>query len=115
MPGRRPLRSTCILAERHLLDVGYPVNIDSLPDHIRRPDLRPVQPISMDRGGQRYFALRDPAMLSKRTMLVPPQALLVLQQFRGQQAIEEIAEQMSGSVDQVAELANGLDQVGLLW
>lgn len=90
-------------------------DLDTLPVHLRKPDLRPVQPIQVVREGQQLIALRDPVMLSGQTMLVPPHALAVLQQFRGTRAIEEIAAQFNGEVDQFVELARGLDRVGLLW
>jgi AmmeMemoRadiSam system protein B len=90
-------------------------DLESLPDHIRKPDLRPIQPIPVEHNGQRLFALRDPIMLGKQTMIVPPQALMVLKLFRGQTPIEEIAEQLSGDLDKFVELAQGLDRFGLLW
>jgi AmmeMemoRadiSam system protein B len=89
--------------------------LDSLPQHVRTPDLRPIQPVPIQRDGKRLVALRDPAMLAQHTMIVPPQVLMVLQHFRGELAIEEIAERLNGEVDQFVELARGLDQVGLLW
>ncbi len=90
-------------------------DIDALPDHIRRPDMRPVQPVPVMKDGQQLFALRDPGMYNKQTMVVPPQALMVLQQFRGEQSIDEIARQFRGDVQQFVQLAQTLDGVGLLW
>jgi len=90
-------------------------NLETLPPHIRRPDLRPVQPIPVVKNGQQFFALRDPAMQQQQTMVVPAQALVILQQFKGQRPIDEIAGQFQGNVDQFVELAQGLDRVGLLW
>ena len=46
-------------------------------------------------------------MLSKQTMVVPPQALMVLQQFKGQQRIEDIAEHLSGNVDHAEPAPQG--------
>ncbi|MHC5002657.1 MAG: AmmeMemoRadiSam system protein B [Planctomycetota bacterium] len=90
-------------------------DLNSLPEHIRRPQLRPIQPIPVKKDGQKLVALRDPTMLSQQTMIVPPQALMVLQQFRGERPLEEIAAQFQADVGQFAELARGLDRVGLLW
>ena len=87
----------------------------SLPEHLERPHLRPIQPTPVVRGGTTLLALRDPTMLSRRTMVVPAAALPILQQFRGDQSVKEISVQLNGNVDQVIELARGLDQVGLLW
>ncbi len=88
---------------------------ESLPEHIRRPHLRPVQPRPVIKDGKQFVALRDPAMLVSQTLVIPAQALHVLQHFRGERSITEIAEQLNGSTDQFTELAKRLDQVGLLW
>jgi hypothetical protein len=85
------------------------------PDHILRPHLRPIQPIPMQKDGKTLVALRDPAMLSQQTMVVPPQVLQVLQLFRGERSVSDIAEQVNGSSDQLLELARRLDDLGLLW
>jgi AmmeMemoRadiSam system protein B len=90
-------------------------DLESLPEHIRRPQLRPIQPIAVEKDGQQLFALRDPAMLCPQTMVVPPQVLLVMQHFRGERTLEEIAGELSGDPGQFVELARGLDGLGLLW
>lgn len=87
----------------------------TLPEHIRKPQLRPIQPVPVQKDGKQLVALRDPSMLCPQTMIVPPQAMAVLQQFRGERSIEQIAAEFSGDAAQFAELAKGLDQVGLLW
>ena len=91
------------------------MSLESLPEHIRRPHLRPVQPRPLVKDGKPFVALRDPAMLVRQTLLVPAQALSVLQQFRGERSIAEIAEQLNGNVHQFVELAKRLDDIGLLW
>ena len=88
---------------------------ESLPEHIRRPHLRPIQPIPVSKDGKQFIALRDPAMLSQQTMVVPIPMLQILQQFRGDRPIDQIAAQVNGDVRQFVELAKGLDTVGLLW
>jgi AmmeMemoRadiSam system protein B len=65
--------------------------------------------------GKPFVALRDPAMLVGQTLVVPAQVLPALQHFRGERSIAEIAEQLHGNLDQFIELAERLDQVGLLW
>lgn len=87
----------------------------TLPEHILKPHLRPIQPIPMTKDGQQFVALRDPVMLVPQTVVIPAQALPVLQHFRGEQAIDQIAAQFNANVNQFIELANGLDKVGLLW
>lgn len=88
---------------------------ESLPEHILRPHLRPIQPIPLTKDGKQFVGLRDPAMISAQMMVVPPQVLGVLQHFRGERSIHEIAEQVNGPQDQLVQLAQGLDQLGLLW
>jgi len=91
------------------------MSIESLPDHIRRPHVRPIQPIPVSKDGKQFVALRDPAMLQGQTMVVPIPALQVLQQFQGEQTLEQLADQFKGDVSQFAALAEGLDRMGLLW
>jgi AmmeMemoRadiSam system protein B len=87
----------------------------SLPEHIRKPHVRPIQPIQMQKDGKQFVGLRDPAMICPQMMVVPPQVLGVLQHFQGEKTIDDIATQLKGPVDQFVHLAKGLDQVGLLW
>lgn len=88
---------------------------DSLPEHVQKPHLRPIQPLPFQKDGQTLIALRDPMMLSKETVVIPPQALKALQTFRGELTVEELAEQHSAPIEQLSKLAQGLDRVGLLW
>lgn len=87
----------------------------TLPEHLHKPHLRPIQPIPLNKEGRSYVALRDPAMLSPQTMVVPAPAMQVLQLFRGEQTLDQIAANLNGPVDQLVELAKGLDTLGLLW
>jgi AmmeMemoRadiSam system protein B len=87
----------------------------TLPDHLHKPHVRPVQPIPMTKDGKQYVALRDPTMLSPQTMVVPIPAMQVIQHFRGEQTIDQIAAVLNGPVEQLLELARGLDTLGLLW
>ncbi len=91
------------------------MSLESLPEHIRRPHLRPVQPKPVVKEGKPFVALRDPSMLVRQTLVVPAQALPALQNFRGERSIAEISEQLNGNLDQFIELARRLDDVGLLW
>ena len=88
---------------------------DSLPEHILRPHMRPIQPIPLAKDGKQFVGLRDPAMVSPQMMVVPPQVLNVLQHFQGKRSIGDIAKQLNGPEDQLVQLAKGLDQLGLLW
>jgi AmmeMemoRadiSam system protein B len=89
--------------------------IETLPEHIRRPHLRPIQPIPVSKDGKQFVALRDPAMLAQHTMVVPVPVLQIVQQFKGDRPIDQIATQTGGDVNQFIELAKGLDGLGLLW
>lgn len=91
------------------------MSIDALPDHIRKPHLRPIQPLPIQKDGKRLVALRDPTMLQPQTMVVPVPAMQLIQQFQGNHTIEELAERFSSPPEQITELAKGLDKLGLLW
>ena len=91
------------------------MSLESLPEHIRRPHLRPIQPKPVMRDGKPFVALGDPTMLVRQTLVVPAQTLPALQQFRGERSIAEIAIQLSGNLEQFIDLAKKLDHAGLLW
>ncbi len=95
---------------------GPTPSLESLPEHIRRPHLRTIQPFGVkSQDGKNLVALRDPSMLSQQTMIVPPQALQVLQHFQGHQPLDQIATMTSAPLPMLIEIAQGLDRVGLLW
>lgn len=103
------------LASMLCLPASTAMTLESLPEHIRRPHLRPIQPKPVVRDGKPFVALQDPARMVQQTLVVPAQALPALQQFRGERSIADIALQLSGNLDQFVELARRLDDVGLLW
>ena len=84
------------------------------PEHVNRPRLRPVQVLPTQQNGQTILALRDPLQLAGQTMAIPPQALGMLQHFRGEKTISEIGEALKVPVEKVLELAVALDRLGLL-
>lgn len=86
-----------------------------LPDHLLRPHLRPIQPLPIQKDGQRLVLLRDPSMLQPQSMVVPPPVMQALQLFQGKLTLDEIAGRLGGPRDQILELARGLDTLGLLW
>jgi MEMO1 family protein len=92
-----------------------PMSHETLPDHLRRPHLRPIQPLPVQKDGQQFIALRDPTMLTMRTMVVQPQVVQVVQMFRGQHTVEEIAKHVGAPLEQFMQLVRTLDEVGLLW
>jgi len=88
---------------------------DAVPTHIDVPEIRPIQPIPVQKDGKRLVALRDPLMLTQRTMIVPPQVAAVLQTFQGKLSLHEIGQRTGVARAQLLELARNLDQIGLLW
>lgn len=97
-------------------DANKNAGSETLPDHVTRPHVRPVQPVPVrNQQGQNFIALRDPSMLSEKTMVVPAAHMAILQQFQGERTIEEIATHLKAPLQYVSELAKGLDTVGLLW
>ncbi|MEM7229760.1 MAG: hypothetical protein AAF432_13195 [Planctomycetota bacterium] len=91
------------------------MNPESLPEHIRRPHMRPLQPIPMTQDGRQMVALRDPTMLVEKTMAVPQQMMRLLQQFQGEEAVEDIAKAANIDLGQLLHLVQNLDQLGLIW
>lgn len=48
-------------------------------------------------------------------MVVPVQAMRILQEFQGEKTLDQIAALAGGNFEQVLNLVKGLDQLGLLW
>lgn len=92
-------------------------NLDAvpLPEHLAIPHLRRLMPQGVSKGNQQGVALRDPLGLAQRTMVVAPPVMQVLQQFNGEQPLEEIAQKASAPLEELTKLVNSLDEVGLLW
>lgn len=88
---------------------------DPLPSHILRPHLRPIQSVPVTKDGRQLVALRDPSMLVHQTMVVPMQVMGILQHFQGKHTLEELAGQTGGNIEQLTELVQNLDRLGLLW
>ncbi len=94
-----------------------------LPPHILRPELRPIRimPLGDDQGKFLGLRLMDPYHGQGLDVQIPtPQHLqgvqTLLQSFRGQATVHEIAEQIKApEVNPVSELALALEARGLLW
>ena len=69
----------------------------------------------MTRDGKPFFALRDPLMLHERTLVLPAQALPIIQQFRGKMTLEELEKRTGTSMQKLTGLVQELDGLGLLW
>ena len=92
-----------------------PSPLDALPEHIRKPSIRPFQPIGVQKDGQNLVALRDPAQVVRETMVVMPQVLQLLQRLQGNESLDTLAAQFSTEVENLISLVQQLDRFGLLW
>jgi AmmeMemoRadiSam system protein B len=94
---------------------------EALAEHLLRPQVRPLQPVPVQAQNQKdgstavLVGLRDPSMLSNQMLVVPPPALPLVQQFRGERTVHEIAEQFKAPPAAVIDLVRKLDEHGLLW
>jgi hypothetical protein len=79
------------------------------------PALRKFQAWPVKQKDQQYVALRDPYMLTKETMVVPPNIFALIQRIDGDTLAEEIAKATKAQPDKFIDLLNKLDSVGLLW
>jgi len=90
-------------------------NTEQTPEHIRTPHLRPIQPVPMMQDGRTIVVLRDPSMLVDQTMAVPAPMMAILQRFRGEETIDDIASSTGAPLDKLIELIENLDRLGLIW
>ncbi len=97
------------------------MSLEELPTHLRTPQVRPLQPVPLQaqnkENGQTtlLIGLRDPSMLSNQMMVVPPPAVQVIQHFRGDRSLEDIAALFKTEVQPLTELVKKMDEFGLLW
>jgi AmmeMemoRadiSam system protein B len=97
------------------------MSVEELPSHLRTPQVRPLQPLPLQaqnkENGQTaiLIGLRDPSMLSDQMMVVPPQAVQLIQHLRGDRTVEEIAALFKSEVQPVIDLVKKMDEFGLLW
>ncbi len=93
--------------------------LHNLPSHVERPFVRPFQPLPIQtKEGQTMALLRDPMALGGQSMIVPPQVLGLLAQFRGEETLQEIFERLNVPVeahDQLVNMVQKLDELGYLW
>ena len=86
-----------------------------LPEHLLMPALRQFQAWPVQKDGKQFVALRDPFMLTKETLVIPPNVFAAVQLIDGESTLDEIIEKTKAKPEQFAELVNKLDSVGLLW
>ncbi len=91
------------------------MSFSDLPEHIQMPALRGMQPIPIKKGDTPLVLLRDVFALAEETVAVPAPIFAVIQQINGTRTAEEIANATKAPPDQLIELLEKLDSVGLLW
>ncbi len=86
-----------------------------------RPRLRPLEAFPVEHDGQRLIALRDPSGFTDQVIMLPMPLLDLVSLFDGEHSLEEIrgilhARHGDGapSVEQIATVAQGLDEHGFL-
>ncbi|MDZ4755827.1 MAG: AmmeMemoRadiSam system protein B [Phycisphaerae bacterium] len=97
------------------------MSLEELPAHLRTPQVRPLQPVPVQAQNKEtgqttvLIGLRDPSMLSNQMMVVPPPAVQLIQHFRGDRSLEDIAALFKTEIQPVVELVKKMDEFGLLW
>ena len=86
-----------------------------LPEHLMMPAMRRFQAWPVKQDEQQFVALRDPYMLTRETMVVPPNIFAVIQRIDGESTAQDIATATKAPTDQFIDLLKKLDSVGLLW
>lgn len=71
--------------------------------------------MALEREGKMFVGLRDPSMISQEMLVLPEQILPVVSHFNGQHSLEEISDRLGVPVAPLADLAQKLDAVGMLW
>ncbi|MBC8201406.1 MAG: AmmeMemoRadiSam system protein B [Planctomycetes bacterium] len=86
-----------------------------LPEHLLMPALRQFQAWPIQKEGKQFIALRDPFMLAKETLVLPPNVFAAVQLIDGETAVEDISKKTNAKPEQFVDLLQKLDSVGLLW
>ena len=92
-----------------------PMPFSDLPEHLLMPTLRQFQAWPMNKDGQQLVALRDPFMLTKETLVIPPNVFAAVQLIDGESTADELVAKTKANPEQFVELLQKLDSVGLLW
>ena len=86
-----------------------------LPEHLIMPALRQFQAWPVKKDDKQFVALRDPFMLTKETLVIPPNVFAAVQLIDGESTIDELVKKTKAKPEQFVELLQKLDSVGLLW
>lgn len=85
-----------------------------------RPRLRPLEPFTIERNGQKLLALRDPSRLTSAVATLPPMAVAIVQLCDGDTSRDDICAEFQRRYgtplgrDQLDKLLDQLDQAYLL-
>ena len=63
-----------------------------LPEHLLMPALRQFQAWPVQKEGNKFIALRDPFMLTKEVIAIPPNVFAVIQLIDGDTTLEDLGE-----------------------
>jgi len=86
-----------------------------LPEHIVRPEIRHYQRMALEKDGQQFVGLRDPSLISQQMIVLPEQVAPIVAHFNGQHSLQEISQALGIPLEPLADLAQRLDQIGMLW
>lgn len=91
----------------------------ALPEHLVRPHIRPFQPLPVQsKDGQQMALLRDPSNLGGQSMIVPPQVLVLLAHFQGEESLGDIFEKLRVPAEahtKLEEMIVKMDELGYFW
>ncbi|MSR18397.1 MAG: AmmeMemoRadiSam system protein B [Phycisphaerales bacterium] len=89
--------------------------ISELPEHLRRPHVRPFQPIAGMNDKQQVVGLREPTNLAGQMLVVPAGVFPVITLFQGDRELADIAAQVKAPEPALIDLVQRMDAVGLIW
>jgi len=79
------------------------------------PALRQFQAWPVQKDGNKFIALRDPFMLTKEVIAIPPKVFAAIQLIDGDTTLDDLAVKTKAKPEELIELVTKLDNVGLLW
>jgi len=86
-----------------------------VPAHLTRPEVRTFQRMALEREGQTFVGLRDPSMISQQMLVLPAEALPIVEHFNGQHSLSEISDRLGVPMAPLKDLVQKLDEIGMIW